>query len=211
MARSDTRYSVYPARKAVEIVGDSSPALNQAIECWSALVMRAMADNAKDIRDSFETYDGLYDGHPLHEWALLAEVLQHVEVDPEFANPGQILSTAVADAHRLEDIGQKHFMTSHDFDPNEVDKAVRRLTDTLQRFDYARAWAVILAVRWYWENRISFDAHLTDLTKDRWWTLAYRRKWHEDRAAFKALQSKIALEKRQSKKAAGRTKTEASS
>ena len=32
MAPSDTRYSVYPAPKAVEIVGDNAPALNQAIE-----------------------------------------------------------------------------------------------------------------------------------------------------------------------------------
>ena len=53
MARSDTRYSVYPAPKAVEVVGNSSPALNQAIECWATLLTRAIADNARKFWNQY--------------------------------------------------------------------------------------------------------------------------------------------------------------
>jgi hypothetical protein len=45
MARSDKRYSIYPSPKAIQVLGASSPSLNQAIECWAGVVARATAEN----------------------------------------------------------------------------------------------------------------------------------------------------------------------
>src|SRR5216683_6641121 len=96
MARSDKRYSVYPASKAVEVVGNSAPSLNQAIECWAALVARAIADNAKKFWHYQPTdWTGkMEDMYALKEWCVLAETLREVRFDPEFANPGELLATA---------------------------------------------------------------------------------------------------------------------
>src|SRR5262249_18167484 len=108
MARSDTRYSIYPAPKAVEIVGSTSPALNQAIECWAAQLVRASGDNSKTF---FESYgeDGPFPEHPLHEWGALADALKEIRLDPDFPHPGILLAAAVDDAYRLEDAGYKWF------------------------------------------------------------------------------------------------------
>src|SRR5689334_22627764 len=106
MARSDTRYSVYPALKAIEVVGTSAPALNQAIECWAAQLARATADNARKFWNGEPTTltGRIEDMHALKEWCVLADTLQDMHFDTEFANPGQLLATAVEDANRLENI-----------------------------------------------------------------------------------------------------------
>jgi hypothetical protein len=83
MARSDTRYSIYPAPKAVEFVGNTSPALNQAIECWAALLTRAIADNSRKFSHQFQP-DAVGETHPLHDWAMLAKALKETRLDPEF-------------------------------------------------------------------------------------------------------------------------------
>src|SRR5262245_33319395 len=122
MARSDKRYSVYPASRALEVLGASAPALNQAIECWAALLARATADNSK----TFPWYEeGLSVGHltgkweDMHElrpWCVLAEVLKERHFDPEFANPGELLATAVADAHRFDNVAEKWFLSDFDLE-----------------------------------------------------------------------------------------------
>jgi hypothetical protein len=187
MARSDTRYSVYPAPKAVEIVGNSAPALNLAIECWGALLARAMADNSNEsfplnpegtrighLTGKFE------DMHDLHEWALFADVFKEMRFDPEFANPGELLATAVEDAHRLERSGEKWF--SSDFDMEEyvrgLDYKVKEVLKKLRGLDYPHAWAIIVTVQWLWEHH----EEGIDIKKDPWWTLAFRRKWGQPRA-----------------------------
>src|SRR5262245_60026724 len=109
MARSDTRYSVYPAPKATEVLGDSAPALNQAIECWASLVTRATADNAKKFAKQDQPDMFGQSGHPMHDWAFMAEALKDVRIDPDFPNPSAILATAVEDANRLHDLGAKWF------------------------------------------------------------------------------------------------------
>jgi hypothetical protein len=189
MARSDTRYSVYPAPKAIEILGSTAPALNQAIQCWASLLARATADNAKTF---YWNEEGCLVGHltgkredmhALHPWGVLAEALKDVRFDPEFANPGELLATAVEDAHRMEDAAEKWF--SSEFDGEEyahgLETTVKELIRELRNLDYAHAWAVIVAVQWFWDHH----GEGIDIKKDAWWTLAFRRQWHKKRSGSK--------------------------
>jgi hypothetical protein len=179
MARSDTRYSIYPAPKAVEVVGNSTPALNQAIECWAALLTRAIADNEKSFSCSYnEHHTAEY--HPLHEWRLIAEVLKDRRFDPEYPNPGQLLATAIEDTHRLENIGLD-WKDVPDFlaergPQKEVDTAVKNVCSKLLALDYVHSWALITTVRWFWENHQKG----IDIKKDSWWTLLFRRQRGEN-------------------------------
>jgi len=183
MARSDTRYSIYPAPKAVEVVGSSARALNQAIECWAALLARATADNAKtfywnEAGASAGHITGKWeDFHLLNPWGVLAETLKAMQFDPEFSNPGELLATAVEDADRLEDAAEKWF--SSEFDGEDyaggLKFVVEELVKKLRSLSYAHAWAVIAAVQWYWEHHHEG----VDIKKDQWWTLAFRRNWRQ--------------------------------
>ena len=177
MARSDIRYSVYPAPKAVEFLGNSAPALNRAIECWAALVARAMADNAKTIWNygAFEPGD-----YVLKEWCVLAEAFKEMPFNPEFANPGELLATAVEDANRLDNIGANWFSTEREDRSyiEMIDECVAKLGKKLRGLDYAHSWAVTIAVEWYWEHH---DEGV-DIKKDEWWTLAFRRQWQMKKA-----------------------------
>ena len=181
MARSDTRYSVYPAPKATEVVGNSAPALNRAIECWAALLARAIADNSRKFEQAEDRQIWHLIGKEwmMNEWSLLAEALKGIHFDPEFANPGQLLATAVEDAHRFECIGAQcldwgehdsTFIKDKDIDA-EVAKVVEKLRNP--QFDYAHAWAIIVTIEWFWEHR---DEGI-DIKEDPWWTLAFRRQW----------------------------------
>src|SRR5260370_42257967 len=159
MARFDTRYSVYPVPKAVEVVGNSAPALNQAIECWGALLARATADNAKTF---YWNEQGVSDGHftkkwedmhALAPWGVLAEALKDIRFDPEFANPGELLATAVEDAHRMGDVAVEWFRSDLD-DPEQqtrgLEFTVKEFIAKLGKLDYPHAWALIITVQWYW-------------------------------------------------------------
>jgi hypothetical protein len=182
MARSDARYSVYPASKAIEVIGTSAPALNQAIECWAALLLRATADNAKTFYWNEEGVSGgslngkWEDMHELRPWGLLAEVLKGRRFDPDFANPGALLATAVEDAHRMEDAAEKWFSSEFDGEQRSrgLEHSVAALTKKLRDLDYAHAWAVIVAVEWFWDHQ----ADGIDIKKDPWWSLVFRRQWH---------------------------------
>jgi hypothetical protein len=182
MARSDTRYSVYPAPKAVEVVGSSAPALNQAIECWAALLTRATADNEKTLSQGERIIADVRIG--LKEWSFLAHALKDRPFDPDYANPGDLLATAVEDAHRFEcHLTHKFFETGTDIEniPKEADADVKRLVGTLRELDYSHAWAVIVAVRWFWD----YHDEGIDIEKDPWWTLAFRRRWHQKHSGNK--------------------------
>jgi hypothetical protein len=105
----------------------------------------------------------------------MADTFKEMRFDPEFANPGQLLATAVEDANRLDDIGAKWFsmelLPEAHSEIELTDKCVVKLAKKLGELDYAHAWAVILAIRWFWEH-----CHEgIDLKKDTWWTAAYRR------------------------------------
>ena len=181
MARSDIRYSVYPSPKAVEVVGASAPTLNQAIECWAALLARATADNARTFSASYSDWqiDVLYE-HCLHDWALLATVLRDIRFDADFANPAELLATAVEDAHRLESIGDEWYIADES-ERKDRDAAVGRLAKELRKLLYTHAWAVIVAVQWFWEHHDEGP----DIKKDQWWTLGFRRQWHRKQSGNK--------------------------
>src|SRR5262245_7557657 len=141
MARSDTRYSVYPTPKATEVVGTSAPALNQAIECWAARLARATADNSRRFEqaEDHEIRELTRKLWQMNEWSLLAEALKGVRFDPEFANPGQLLATAVEDAHRLEYIGAECLdwgdCDSSVIKDKDIDAAVKKVVEKLRDLD----------------------------------------------------------------------------
>jgi hypothetical protein len=185
MARSDTRYSIYPAPKAVEIVGNTSPALNQAIECWAALLVRAIADNSRQFEEAdYVDMDFTNKWWQMKEWSLLAEALKGLHVDPEFANPGQLLATAVEDAHRLEYIGSECLnwgeCDSTIIKEKHIDAEVKKTVEKLRNLDYVHAWAVIVTVQWFWDHHEGID-----LKNDLWWTLAFRRQWRQKHSGDK--------------------------
>jgi hypothetical protein len=180
MARSDTRYSVYPAAKAVEVLGASAPDLNQAIECWAAVLVRALADNSKNIFPVDPSGSGPLlapdELHFLHEWCVLAEALHGKRLDPDYAKPGDLLAAAVEDAHRFESVGEKWFQSAADGEmyAKGLSSCVGELVEKLHYLDYAHAWAVIVAVQWLWEHH----EEKIGINKDPWWTLEFRRHWH---------------------------------
>ncbi len=187
MARSDTRYSVYPDPDAVEVLGNKTPALNQAIECWAALLARGMADNDRTFEQSDPVvmhYDKM---GQMNEWSLLAEAIKGMRFDPKFANPGQLLATAVEDAHRFEYIGAECFnmggFDSTVIKPKDIDFAVEKVVEKLRdpQFEYFHAWAVIVAIRWFWEHH---DEGI-DVKEDPWWTLKFRRQWNQNHSGSK--------------------------
>lgn len=187
MARYDTRFSVYPAPKAIQILGNTAPALNQAIECWAALLARCTADNGRTFHGYLTTENGDVI-ESLHEWNVLSEVLKDTTVNPEFQSPGSILASAVEDAYRLENIRGACFLDDEDDHPKEsrvypgwkTDAALAKLVDKLRGLDYPHAWAVIVAVQWYWAHQ---EQPLND--RNQWWTLAFRREWAQEEAKEK--------------------------
>jgi hypothetical protein len=174
MARSDTRFSVYPAARAVEIVGDTAPDLNLAIECWASLLKRAMAHN--DSRFSKGCKEGSGPYHYLHDWAVMAEALRGKRFDPDYAKPGELLATAVEDAHMLEMVGERYY-EPYPEDRFDLNGDIIVLVGKLRALNYEQAWAVIRAVDWLWEH----CSEGIDIKKDDWWTLAFRRQWNQKR------------------------------
>jgi len=175
MARSDHRYMVYPAPRAIEILGAKSPLLNQALECWAAQLACATADNSKvdGFSPSYCYFDGTnYDVHSIHDWAVLAHSIRDKPFDPEFSRPGELLAAAVEDAHRFENIGKDWFDEPGDYTQKDIDSAMSKLTEKLRRLDYSHAWAIIVTVQWFWEHHKTIK-----IDKDEWWTLAFRRRW----------------------------------
>jgi hypothetical protein len=181
----------------VEIIGNSAPALNQAIECWAALLTRAIADNSRKFSKQYgpDEYDL---GHPLHDWGMLAEALKNLRIDPEFPNPGALLATAIEDAHRLENLGRNWFHAEHlegkwDDYGRLRDKQINELLKNVQELDYPHAWALLLTVRWSWEH----SDEGVDMKNDEWWTLAFRRQWYQKTRSKKSSKRRSTRESRE--------------
>src|SRR5262245_1003298 len=99
MARSDKRFMVYPSPRSIEILDRSSPALNQALDCWASQVARAVGDNANDFEPSYDfTPHSSY--KIIHDWVILAVSLRGKRFDPEFSKPAEFIATAVEDTER---------------------------------------------------------------------------------------------------------------
>jgi hypothetical protein len=194
MRHTVKRYAVYPAKKAVEALGSSIPSLNQAVECWAALIARAMARNADTFWNSshcsLPVDVGFDDEHQgIDEWCLLAELLKDIRVEPEFPNPGELLRTAFEDAQTLEKVGQKWFRSEFDGElaAKGLERAVKGLAEKLRTLDYVHAWALITAVQWYWDHNERID-----FRKDPWWTHAFRRQPDSSRALQRRTKKKRA-------------------
>jgi len=167
------KITVYPDPRALAVLGASAPALNQALECWANIVARASADNSKDFAAA--------------EWCLLADVCNGTLWEPVVENPAALLAANVADGHQLEGAGYRWFggeegdrdasLARRDAgQPRQTtraaDAAVQALSEKLAALDYAHAWAVLVAVQWFWDHA----EHHSDPRQDPWWTLAYRRR-----------------------------------
>ena len=102
-----------------------------------------------------------------------------------FGNPGYLLAAAVEDAHRLENIGAQCLdwggNDSTVIKDKNIDAAVAGVVEKLRNLDYVHAWAVIVAVQWFWEHH---DEGI-DVKDDQWWTPAFRRQWRSKRSENK--------------------------
>lgn len=185
MARSDKRYMVYPSPRSIEILGASSPGLNQALECWASQIARAIGDNANEFGRSYDCSQiSGTDYQILDEWAILEHSLRSRKFDPDFPKPGEFIALAVEDAERFEHVSWKHSLGPDFLEGDKiVEPRKREMTNLLQKLrnlDYAHGWAVIVTVQWFWENSNSIDA-----AKDDWWTLSFRLEFGRKRAQGK--------------------------
>lgn len=151
MARKDKRTTVYPSERAMEIIGIGASKLNQALECWAETIAQASADNAKTFRKE--------------EWLYLADLLNGTMAEPQIGSAGQMLAFEVTDGHELDGLGGKWF-------GDNADQEVQDLVTKLNTTDYAHAWALIMAIQFFWDN-----CQQIKLTEDQWWTIPFRREF----------------------------------
>lgn len=147
------KLTVYPSLRALEILGQSAPALNQGLDCWAQVIAEASADNSKLLVAA--------------EWAALADVLNGTLHEPGISNAGEMLAASVEDGDRFDGLGEKWF-------GKDAAKKVPALGEKLRGLDYAHAWAVIVAVQFFWHN------HETISVNETWWTVAFRREHNSD-------------------------------
>lgn len=167
------KITVYPSARTREILGDRATELNQALECWADVIARATADNADVFTPS--------------EWCMIADVCNGTLWEPGVGNPGTMLAAEVSDGHHLDGTGYKWLADEGTElagslerlgagkptkEMRAVDAQVSSLVKRLAALDYARGWAVIVAVQWFWRN---CEAEI-DPRSDPWWTVAFRRK-----------------------------------
>lgn len=145
-----TQLTVYPSPRSIQVLGSSSPALNQALDCWAYLIGRATLENAGRFSRA--------------EWLYLADCGNSTMWTPEFDAARSIVHQ-VRDANELDGLGKKWLSK-----PSDVDK----LAGKLEGLSYQEAWAVIVAVELFWDNHEDIDTG-----KDEWWTLDYRRTFFE--------------------------------
>lgn len=155
------KITVYPDMRALAVLGTSAGNLNQAIECWASIIARATADNSNDFA--------------AQEWCLIADVCNGTLWEPNIENPAVLLAAEVSDGHRLNGTGYRWFCDAKGEATKEMkaaDNKVKALVEKLAALDYAHAWAVIVAVQWFWQN----TERNIDVRAEPWWTLAYRNR-----------------------------------
>ena len=173
MPTKEKRITVYPGPRVLAVLGETSPALNQALEVWAMQVARATEDNSRTFTAT--------------EWGLVADVCNGTLWEPSVESPAAMLATNVIDGHNLDGAGYRWFGEDgtalalkragiNQDKPNKemvmVDGKVSALVGKLQQLDAVHAWAMVCAVQWFW------SAENVDL-KSPWWTLAYRRRHQE--------------------------------
>jgi hypothetical protein len=147
------RITVYPEPRTLKILGQTTPLLNLALDCW-----------AKQILAGAAKVEGLL---TKAEWLFLADCLNgHMAAACEDASS---LVLSVHDSHELDGIGEKWF-------ESEVKEHVEEFKQKLRGLSYPAVWAVYLAVQFFWDNH-----EVLDLLSDDWWQISFRTRWNRDK------------------------------
>lgn len=176
MARSDRRYLVYPSPRAVEVIGGTSPELNQALDCWAGELARAITKNAESFRGGHMAKgDKQVRVQASEHWTMLSVSLQKKNFDPEYPKPGELIASAVEEAERFEGLWTKRRLNAKGSDSDCATETELLNTDfaafltQLRQLDFVHAWAIINTIAWYWQNHTRIDSN-----KDQWWQLWFR-------------------------------------
>jgi len=133
------RITVYPAPRTLAILGDGSPGLNLALDAYARMIGLATVDNEDEFSRG--------------EWCALADVSNGTIYSPD-VSPALQLVAQIEDADVLEGLGTKW----------EID--AQALAEKLRKISDVRAWAIVFAVRRYWDRHQEID-----LQRDEWWRL----------------------------------------
>jgi hypothetical protein len=127
------RITVYPNPQAVQILGNTTPELNRALEVHSQQIVRATVSVSQLLSRG--------------EWSYLADCFNGTIHEPRFSDIGDCLAQSVEDQDEFYQTGTKW----------GVDAAA--LAAKLRQLSYIEAWAVVTAVSWFWERHdcIDFD------------------------------------------------------
>lgn len=145
MARKNPQQTIYADPRAVAIVGGTSPACNQAIECWARLLREHQPELSRE------------------EWMYLCDVLNSTATDASWE--AEMLAAEVEDAHRLDGAGLKWLATSR----RAADAAVARFIGRVRSWGYADTQHALVAVRFFWAHHNTIDSR-----RDEWWTVEFR-------------------------------------
>jgi hypothetical protein len=138
--------TLYPNVRALQVLGTTAGHLNQSLECWANLVARAGVENARRFLPD--------------EWLYLADCCNGTVWEPDFSDPGRLLAEQVREADHFDALGARWLTGPAD---------VPELAEKLSGLNYAQAWAVIIAVQFFWDNRDEIN-----VPADEWWTVPYR-------------------------------------
>ena len=122
----------------------ASDAVTSAVGCWSMALDLAAFEVAEQFTRT--------------EWCAIADANNGTLFDFVGTRPGMHLACNVEDAGRLDGLGAKWGID------------VPGLTRRLHGLGYVQGWAVIQAVRWFWQHCQEIDT-----AADEWWTPAYRK------------------------------------
>ncbi len=146
-------------------------AIREALECWAAC-----------LREAGEALAGRF---APEEWCLLADVLNGCMIDHRWSSPGLLLAAEVEDGHRLDGTGYRWLGTEGTElegsalrlglargtpDTARVDEQVADLLSRLRDLSFVEGWAVVQAVRWFWER----SGEDFDVRSDPWWSPRWR-------------------------------------
>jgi hypothetical protein len=134
--------------------GNLTDAVEWAVGVWADALERAAAENAQTICPE--------------AWCLIADVCNGTPWD-RIGNPAVMLAANVEDGHKFNRSGFKWF----DGPADSINRSVAELVRNLAALDHAHAWAVVLAVTWFWQH----SQDQIDALHDPWWNPKWRREF----------------------------------
>lgn len=157
MARRNPQLTIYPEADDRRIVGDNTPACNQAIACW-ARVLRAAEPTIELSRE---------------EWNFLADVLNG-SFEGDYAlglyeHGASALALEVHDAQALNGTGDRWF--GDELLAGSGQAAADALEQKIQAMSWTQIQYIRTATCFFWSDA---GVGRIDHTKDAWWTIRYR-------------------------------------